>query len=625
MSASLVLLDVGGTRQLTASAHSASGTPLPDQPMAWRSTNSAVASVSDRGLVTAVRDGSALVIATSGNAADTAEVTVVGPSDYSVLDAQITQAVQSPAQLVPMVAGSPAAVNVQLIASPFRNVQMQIVLRLTDDAGSPLRADTVLARPVSSGSAGFEAPNAQFLIPASLVRAGVRWQVVRDPRGLVRDSVAANDVFPREGPRAISAVTVSPPAIRFVPIRLNSHQGVTGIVNAALAPSYLLMLNAVYPIGAPELSVAAPLSTDASFVVGGVVGAASFWSTVLAELDLARVLDATNPSAYWYGVVPPPAATSFPAGMLTGMAFTPSDGAATGAGTRTAVGIQAGWPGFQNQATLTVAHEIGHTFGRRHAPCATSTDELDPNYPHSGGVTGEIGHNVYMWSNGGVAGAPAFAPTTLDIMAPCGIQRWVSEYTYRGVLTFRGVAAAVSLPQDPAAHALIVRGSVSPSGDVVLEPAFVTTARSTRPEHAGQYRLRVTSVDGALLYTAAFAPSALGDAHGVGHFLFSIPLTSETQIGAIEVTGPNGIVRRTRSLALPSALEPSVARIAPDRARITCADPSTRGALVRDADTGALLGIASARSASVNVRPGHRIHIICSDGFGSTTKSAIVQ
>src|SRR5689334_23743597 len=58
-------LAMAGTMQLTATPQDGAGTPLPGRAVAWQSSNSAVATVSGKGLVAAVTAGRATITATS--------------------------------------------------------------------------------------------------------------------------------------------------------------------------------------------------------------------------------------------------------------------------------------------------------------------------------------------------------------------------------------------------------------------------------------------------------------------------------------------------------------------------------------------------------------------------------
>ena len=76
---------VSDTRQLAATANDADGTPVVGAPLVWSSNNTAVATVTTAGLVTALAEGSARIIARSGSRADTVSITVVASGVANVI------------------------------------------------------------------------------------------------------------------------------------------------------------------------------------------------------------------------------------------------------------------------------------------------------------------------------------------------------------------------------------------------------------------------------------------------------------------------------------------------------------------------------------------------------------
>jgi len=70
---------VGQRRQLLASAHSSSGTVIPNREFMWSSSNDAIASVSNAGLVTAHAAGTVVIAANTGNVVGTARIVVTAP------------------------------------------------------------------------------------------------------------------------------------------------------------------------------------------------------------------------------------------------------------------------------------------------------------------------------------------------------------------------------------------------------------------------------------------------------------------------------------------------------------------------------------------------------------------
>ncbi len=89
-----VPLETGETTTLTVTVRNDAGEPLTDRPVAWTSSNEAVAAVSDAGLVTAGATGVATITATAGSKSDQAVITV------TAADGPIISSI-TPATLVP--------------------------------------------------------------------------------------------------------------------------------------------------------------------------------------------------------------------------------------------------------------------------------------------------------------------------------------------------------------------------------------------------------------------------------------------------------------------------------------------------------------------------------------------
>ena len=73
------LATIGATVQLMATVRDQNNNPMTGQAVTWSSSNTAVATVSGNGLVTAVANGAAQIRAQSGNATGTANITVTEP------------------------------------------------------------------------------------------------------------------------------------------------------------------------------------------------------------------------------------------------------------------------------------------------------------------------------------------------------------------------------------------------------------------------------------------------------------------------------------------------------------------------------------------------------------------
>lgn len=78
VSPSVDTLSIGERVQLTATAHSSSGHPIPGAVFTWSSSNAAVSSVTGSGLVTGHAIGAATIVARTDTVIGTAHVVIVG-------------------------------------------------------------------------------------------------------------------------------------------------------------------------------------------------------------------------------------------------------------------------------------------------------------------------------------------------------------------------------------------------------------------------------------------------------------------------------------------------------------------------------------------------------------------
>ena len=124
-----------------------------------------------------------------------------------------------------------------------------------------------------------------------------------------------------------------------------------------------------------------------------------------------------------------------------------------------------------------MAHELGHNFGRLHAPCGNPSG-LDGQYPYSGASIGVYGYDILS----GVAKQSSLR----DLMSYCD-PSWISDYTYRNLLNFRSTyyPNTGSAPGRAASQrGLLVWGRIE-GGRLVLEPGIEVDAPALLPTRGG--------------------------------------------------------------------------------------------------------------------------------------------
>lgn len=673
-------LQVGDAPVVTATVRDAAGVQLNGRLVQWQSSAPSVISVTTSSgpastTITAVAPGTATVSATSGGVTGllTFNVSAAPVTDFAIIDAQWTQGVQQADGGIPMVLdGNAAVLNVNMSSTNGLRTPGAVVLTIRDGSGAVVRTDTVRPRAID-GNSTYADPAAQFLLPASVLRQGLTWEVRRDPQRLLPDADALNDNFPRAGPAVISTITLPPMRLRFVPIALATHGSVMGNVTVNNVAAYLPTFNRVYPRGQVITSVGSPLVSAASFGNAPSGGAQAFWTLVLSDLDLARVADANFRDAYWLGVVAPPA--GFNNTAFGGFSYIPSSLTTFGPGTRTSTVVNVGWFSNTGQTADLVPHELAHAIGRRHTPCGGPTG-VDPGYPFPDGRIGVPGHDVYGWATGAFSNAPVRASSSGDLMGYC-FPAWISPYTYYGMLAARAVSAVTAGASSDARDALtdgapmaqqrepvlVVRGTLD-NGRIALLPAVTIDGFPTGDAELAQmgtspaalraaHHVELLDASGRVLRSQPIRFTELDHAP-TRSFVAAIPLRQfpAATLASIRVRGADAapgtaMLRRpvgAAALRAPSAPDTAVslARVsfgasgAPrsattgsasmgsarptggrTRFRAACGDSDTRAIVLQDAQTFEVIASATAANLTFDATIAGSVYISCSDGVVS--------
>ncbi len=157
-----------------------------------------------------------------------------------------------------------------------------------------------------------------------------------------------------------------------------------------------------------------------------------------------------------------------------------------------------------------VAHELGHNFGRSHAPCGDPfPDNVDSAYPqygtYPGGSIGEYGFD----------GTNVYSPATYsDLMSYCDTE-WISPYTYANLMGKFGPLSPGNLKAEAAGHPqataalreyLVVTGVIFADKTVILNPfrkIWLPTG-SDDTAGSGPYSIVLRNKSGAELFVRRF-------------------------------------------------------------------------------------------------------------------------
>jgi hypothetical protein len=304
-------------------------------------------------------------------------------------------------------------------------------------------------------------------VPAAWVRSGFSVRVEVDPMRQLGAPVVL-DVTPTVGQMTKMEIVV-------VPV-------VSGGFSPTV-PSTAAVLDEItrrFPIPRANITVLTRAAYTLTSVTDGL-DTSTEWSNALSELNQLRTMEAGgNATRFYFGFV------RRSAGGIAGIGYVPG---------RSALG----WDSA-TQWTRTMSHELGHNFGRLHAPCGGPASP-DLNYPYANGALGPTPLTDSV-------------PPAFDIVAPAGQAdimgycngSWFSDYNYRemqryieGQPSLVAQAAADAIEQD----VLLVAGAIGLDG-VGFAP--VQALRAVPSPASGEYTLRLTTVDGRRFDTPVDAP-----------------------------------------------------------------------------------------------------------------------
>ena len=492
-----------------------------------------------------------------------------GAVNLRIAGLYVTQGSQTPDGAVPLVEGRDGYLRVFVVADGDNVATPMVRVRLYQ-SGSLVQTYQVAAPTGSTPTVTQEEPlgaSWNVGIPGSWIQRGLAVLADVDPDEAIRESDESDNVFPLDATPATMAVRGSSVfAVRLVPIQLGNG-GLIGDVSPGNLSRYLEVTQNLHPVPGIDATLHPVFTSSLGPAEAGDVNAAL--SNALNELRLLRIMEGSDRS--YYGVTH----SSYSSGGIAGLGY---------------IGIPAalGWDS-PNGAGGTAAHEFGHNWGRYHSPCGNPAS-TDPNYPYVRGTIGVYGFDL--------ANERLIDPGMHDLMSYCH-PRWVSDYTYSGVIRFRQDfqrgAAAARAQERAAEPSLIVWGRIE-KGRPILEPAFLVNTRPSLPDKPGPYRLEGMSGAGGRLFSLAFEATPVADSpEHDEHFAFAIPLSpsAASDLSLLRLDGPAGAaeIRASAPVRAGPSL-PAQALREGSRVQVRWDAASEPMAIVRDASTGEVVAIA---------------------------------
>lgn len=531
-----------------------------------------------------------------------------GSVNLCIAGMYLTQSVQDLGGTVPLVQGRDGYLRVFVVADRANTAGPTVQVRLYN-TGSLLSTITIPPSGLSVPTAIDESSLSfswDTTIAGTLIQPGLEIEAEVNPSGAVPETDPSDNLYPSTGRLPLTVRSVPTLDVTFVPVVQSGNSSV-GRVTAVNKDSFLVMTRKMHPIDTFDAALHAPYTTQTNLTLQAN-NANGAWGTILGEIDALRV--AEQSPRYYYGV----ARVSYFSG-IAGVAYVSVPGTIPGSGQRAALG----WDYLSSgSASIVAAHELGHNWGRNHAPCGGPSG-IDPQYPRSDGSTGVYGMDV--------ATRTLEASTLADIMGYCD-PKWISDYTYRGVMNYLMAPSPPLLSvvnSSEVQPCLLIWGHVR-NGEIVLEPAFQLNTRPSLPVRRGPYSLEGRDANGKPVFSLAFTPTAVADdPTSQENFVFAVPLSSvgAAQLSSIHVAGKGrqatltdsaATVARTGGSSSPGTVE--VRRVANDRVALRWDDRTHPMVMVRDPDNGEVLSFA--RGGEVELPTGKKeVDLIMSTGVTS--------
>ena len=469
------------------------------------------------------------------------------PPDLTVRHIEVTQATQTGANSVPLVAGRPTLAR---------------VYAMTDDAlAAPgIFLELTATRNGQSIGAVRQGPGAVWSHPARdqyettfNVRLPAEWLAQEieirariDPDNAFKEADESNN----HHTIGVAFRAMPPLQVKYVPINY-THRPTGAYFPSRWDLQELDFLKRVFPVSQVDISVRAPLNFS------GDLSSPGDWSALLSQIADLKIGDGAAPEQVYYGFIP----------------LGPADGVSVSYGGLGFVGYRAAI-GLVN-TPATTAHEIGHNLGLLHAPCG-SPAYVDQDYPYANAQIGEYGVDVL---ENRLLGATVYR----DLMSYCG-PRWISDYNYDKAFQDQQANGRSQLRAFAAGQ--WIRVHFDARGAAQLLPTYSLNAPLTAPAVDSPYAVELLDAQGEVIAEHPLALLAADERALFLRMMSAIVPQPAQPVAALRVTANGALLTmRTQDTAVPDTATSMVAQRA--TASTLTWQGADRPALVRySADSG---------------------------------------
>ena len=418
---------------------------------------------------------------------------ISGPSnDLTIENVEVTQAIQTLSNAVPLVQYKPTWVRVYVKNVPGSASQVTAQLwGYNATTGEWFSESPLLPRngPIGAGPGGGDRGRLDgtlnFRMPWSWTQGTVTISAVVNPNGTVSESNCGNNTLSR-------TLEFSPRGPLTVSVYLINYRGQQPTWD--LAETTSAMARKVFPLVPTDLVLAQPDNNVITFTT--TLNGDRAWISLLEQVK-QRCSAGANQKCY---------------GLLPAVALSPYWGMGDNPGT-SAVG--------QGNQQQIMAHELAHTFGRRHISGCGGREPFDTETTSC--TIGEYGVDI--------AAQRILPSTTSEIMTYRGLDnqwgQWVSPLDYQRLYEVLAPASQTSfVPHAPAAAQdyLTLSGIIGADGSIEVFPSYRRALPSGTDDQpgTGTYSLELQDAQGQGLFTRYFDPAAFiqGDEEASAAYFF---------------------------------------------------------------------------------------------------------